>query len=1186
MIKIYGGYLIVMFSGIIHFMKSKLFLYILLLSILFVVSLAFWLWGSLIAFNDIYIFSSPYLRFGIIFIIWVCIFLFFLLKPIINFFISLKSEKRMKLRMLQKEADKFLYRAKRNFFISLKDAKDTWKKEVKIKNMPLVIIIGNESAGKSTFINYSNIECPLSDSLQSYKKLHQSTQNFALYISKQGAILDTEGNYFSQEDFFKPESSDEMPEDDLDKNKDYILKKSIWKNFLGFLNKNFFHSKLNGIILIIDTLNFINSPKEYSYNLMRHLTKRVYECERTLNLKLPIYIVFSKIDLIEGMKEFFEIYNEKVVNKTFGISFKDKLRLDELNKGFKDISDSLLFNFMNKNTHLHSLEDKNKAYWFLKQMDNLFALVGEFLIELQNENAQKNSSYLRGVYFVSAYQENIPRNYILDTICTKYSIKKALGKVTPIYNHQSYFVKTLLEKVIFKDYSLSRIKSAFKRVTLLGLVVMICLITYSFSYYFISKNNLEREKSDIVLNSLEMLLTDLKYDTMSIEQKATLLIQLRNILSSYPELNNKPSLMEYPTLNLSYRAFKQANDFYYAINEDVLKNTLIKEMENILRTDTKNDNILKTLYMYKSLFETEYLNTQLLKKWINENWSYLQKYQISQENFLNGVDSFKNTNFNTFSIDERSIAASFEKLQNTNQTQRIYILLDFLKSHQVKEKYFISQYLGYAQNSVFANNKEQFIIDKIYTKEGMVTFLNNLNAEVDRSINIESWMLNNDTTPLENKNTLILGILKLYLNEYQTKWQELLASLKPQNYKSKEAMLNQLDILAKKENPIQSLISIVSKNTDINDAFLLSEAYKLGLNAGEIKANFTNITNAFAAYHRIANEDSLLKSGASAVGLKFDNENIMEILGKDIADVKNKIVNFTTNSNLNVEDRISYALGNLKEADDPFTAFNDDIKQMPFELRQYYEMLSAYSWNFIENNGIALFNAAWKNEVYTPFINDIAPFYPFNQDSMEDLSIDTFKNFFGRNGIINSFYKKYLNDILVKRKNIYSINPQYKTKLNFSGNFLNFITKTANLSNLILSQNDNVKVHFTIKALDLSADFSHIDISYLNHPIVYDHTLKTQLNIIADQFTPATILNLSAYNYGSYQVSYENSYKGEWAWYKFIKKAKNNGKYTLNFNNNEKLYFDFELVDSEKDIIAIMRLLEDFKIVENIIGGE
>ena len=37
------------------------------------------------------------------------------------------------------------------------------------------------------------------------------------------------------------------------------------------------------------------------------------------------------------------------------------------------------------------------------------------------------------------------------------------------------------------------------------------------------------------------------------------------------------------------------------------------------------------------------------------------------------------------------------------------------------------------------------------------------------------------------------------------------------------------------------------------------------------------LNNTFAAYHRIANEDSLLKSGASAVGLKFDNENIMKL---------------------------------------------------------------------------------------------------------------------------------------------------------------------------------------------------------------------------------------------------------------------------------------------------------------------
>lgn len=97
---------------------------------------------------------------------------------------------------------------------------------------------------------------------------------------------------------------------------------------------------------------------------MRHLTRRVHECEKTLNLKLPIYIVFSKIDLIEAHERIFEIYNEKVTHKTFGISFKDKLRPDELSKSFKEISDSLLFNFMSKNTHLHSLETKIKPIGF------------------------------------------------------------------------------------------------------------------------------------------------------------------------------------------------------------------------------------------------------------------------------------------------------------------------------------------------------------------------------------------------------------------------------------------------------------------------------------------------------------------------------------------------------------------------------------------------------------------------------------------------------------------------------------------------------------------------------------------------------------------------------------------------------------------------------------------------------
>ena len=42
------------------------------------------------------------------------------MKPIINFFASLKSKKRLKLKEFKKEANEFLFRAKRNFSISLR----------------------------------------------------------------------------------------------------------------------------------------------------------------------------------------------------------------------------------------------------------------------------------------------------------------------------------------------------------------------------------------------------------------------------------------------------------------------------------------------------------------------------------------------------------------------------------------------------------------------------------------------------------------------------------------------------------------------------------------------------------------------------------------------------------------------------------------------------------------------------------------------------------------------------------------------------------------------------------------------------------------------------------------------------------------------------------------------------------
>lgn len=1177
-----------MIKKIFDFIKTKSFAILLLFLFLITFSILFGLWGSLISFNNIYIFINPYLRFGILFVFWIIFFLFFFLNPIVSFFISLKSERKTKLNSLKQEVDNFVFRAKRNFFISLQDAKRTWKNKIKLKKLPLVIVIGEEGAGKSTFINYSNLEYPLTDSLQYYKKFHQSTNNFSLYVSKNGALLDTEGNYFSQEKLFVPSSSDEIPEDDLDKNKEFLIKKNIWRNFLSFLNRNFFYSKLNGIVLIIDTRLFLSSPKEYSNNIVRYFINRVNDCENYLNIKLPVYIIFSKIDLLEGMKEFFEIFNESQMDGVLGISFNDRLNSDILDKELKQLSQSLFLNFFNKNHFAHSLEDKNKIYFFLKQFDNLFSLAKNLLLELQKEDIFKNNSLLRGMYFVSAYQENIPRNLLLDSVCEKYNIKKALSKTNSLHNKQSYFVKSLLEDIIFKDYFLSSMKNIFKKFSLLLIVLLVAFSTYFLSFYFISKDIAEKEKAEHSLNSLRILLSDIDYKKLTLEEKAKLLVNLKNILGVYPELSRKYNIMQYPCLNILYRGFIEAQDFYYVLNEDVFKNTLLKEMEYILHTDkSSKENLVKTLYMYKSLFDQKYLNKKLLKIWIHENWQLLSKYNISKENFLSGVDDIQKINIDSFNKDEKGIELAIRELrETTTRPQILYTLLNFINSNKQKEIYRVKDELGSDVHKVFSESSKIDFIDRVYTKNGVINFLKNLNKSIDNIIDIESWIFEiPDNTTKDDRNTISIGILKLYLAEYKNKWEDLLRSIEPRQYKSKETLLNQLDILSKHDNPILSLIKIVSANTKLNDALFLREAYSIGINANEIKTHFDNITYFFNAYHKIAEQDSILNSGASAVGINIaDNVKIMEIIGSDIKNIQAKIIDFSTSNTQSIENKIAYAINYAKEQDDPFATFAYDIKRLPTELENYYAKLHMYAWGLIEFNGMHLFNTAWFNEVYTPFINDIAPFYPFNNESTQDLSMDSFRAFFGRNGTLSRFYDKYLNFILIKKPNTYSINTQSNIKINFSNNFLNFIREAKNISNLMLDSNDNTKINFTIQSLDLSADFSFIELQYNSKNVRYNHTLNSTLQIIAEQFNSNTNLNLTAFDYYNPNLSYNKIYIGEWAWYRFLKDNRNyDNTYSVIFNNNEKLYFDFKVTNGSIETSQILDAFKKIKIVERIV---
>ncbi|WP_300744951.1 hypothetical protein, partial [uncultured Helicobacter sp.] len=73
-----------MFGKIFNYLKSKTFLYILLICFALLLSVLFYIYSPLFAFNDIYIFSSALTRIQVLIVVWLLIFFIFLYRPLIH----------------------------------------------------------------------------------------------------------------------------------------------------------------------------------------------------------------------------------------------------------------------------------------------------------------------------------------------------------------------------------------------------------------------------------------------------------------------------------------------------------------------------------------------------------------------------------------------------------------------------------------------------------------------------------------------------------------------------------------------------------------------------------------------------------------------------------------------------------------------------------------------------------------------------------------------------------------------------------------------------------------------------------------------------------------------------------------------------------------------------------------------
>ncbi|MDM7917270.1 MAG: type VI secretion protein IcmF/TssM N-terminal domain-containing protein, partial [Candidatus Eisenbacteria bacterium] len=152
--------------------------------------------------------------------------------------------------------------------------------------LPWYMIIGPPATGKTTLLQNSGLNFPYLDPTRSRSPVRGvgGTRNCDWWFSDEAVILDTAGRYVL------PVEADDTQE---------------WLGFLELLRNYRGKKPLNGLIVCVSVSDLLTASDEEIDGHAQKIRNRIDELIKQLRLSFPVYLVFTKCDLLRGFVESF-----------------------------------------------------------------------------------------------------------------------------------------------------------------------------------------------------------------------------------------------------------------------------------------------------------------------------------------------------------------------------------------------------------------------------------------------------------------------------------------------------------------------------------------------------------------------------------------------------------------------------------------------------------------------------------------------------------------------------------------------------------------------------------------------------------------------------------------------------------------------------------------------------------------
>jgi len=720
--------------------------------------------------------------------------------------------------------------------------------------LPWYMVIGNPAAGKSTAIASSGLQFPFADS-----KIVQGvggTRNCDWFFTTDGILIDTAGRYSVQEE-----------------------DRAEWFGFLSLLKKYRKKAPINGVIIAVSVAELTGNRPEFAINLAKNLRQRVQELTEKLEVHAPVYVVFTKADLITGFNEFFQDAERGERDRIWGATLpynqnassqlvldQFDARFDELYEGLKDMSAA--------NMALQWRERMPPGvFTFPLEFSNIKAPLRAFIATLFEENPFQFKPVFRGFYFTSALQEGEPVSASSQRVAQRFDIKLQPLDHGEVQQQQGYFLLNLFRKVIFADKDLvARYASPAKiRMRYAAFIACVAVAGLALGGWTWSTMNNRQLVANVEADLAQAARVQSRRVDLQSRFEALQILQDRiEQLERYR--SDRPLALSLGLYQGDYLERKLREEYFSGVREVMLKpvaeslegflaevNRNAAELQPSARTATESTtpqtaaqasrqfkdssptssedayNALKTYLMLAdpARAEAAHLNDQLTRFW--RNWLDANRGAMPREEMIRGAERM--ITFYLSQIQDVSWPRLEPKLALVDQTRDN--LRRVVRGMPARERVYadvkaraatrfptmtVARIVGEQDKELVLGS---YAIPGTFTREAWEGFVQDAFRDAaNRELQSADWVLktaSKDDLTLEGSPEQIQkALMELYKNDYAKEWQRFLQGVTIRDLASFEAAAGAMNRLGDPQtSPIGKLVTTVYQQTSWDNPTLV-----------------------------------------------------------------------------------------------------------------------------------------------------------------------------------------------------------------------------------------------------------------------------------------------------------------------------------------------------------------------------